>query len=82
MRSRAVRRPFLCCDSMALAPPPCAICVSSFLIWVTRSTTLRLFLAKSGDLVLTVVFRTDAGTRNPSRRNGGYCRSSVKRIDL
>src|SRR5580698_6678448 len=80
MRSRAVSRPFLCCDSIAFAPPPCAICVSSFLICVTRSTTLRLFLAKSGDLVLTLVFRTDAGTRNPSRRNGGCCRS-VKKAD-
>ena len=36
-----VRRPFLCCDSMAFAPPPGEICSSSFLSWVRRSMMRR-----------------------------------------
>ena len=43
MRSRAVRRPFLCCASMALAPPPWRIFSSSFLISVRRAIISRLF---------------------------------------
>src|SRR6266480_1861873 len=47
MRSRAVRRPFLCCDSMAFAPPPTRICSSSFLMVVSKSTARRAFLSNS-----------------------------------
>src|SRR5947207_7668759 len=65
MRSRAVSRPFLCCDSMAFAPPPWRICSSSFLIFVNKSTIRRVFFSNSGDLRLAVVFRTEADTREP-----------------
>src|SRR6267378_5114772 len=65
MRSRAVSRPFLCCDSMAFAPPPWRICSSSFLILVSKSTMRRAFFSNSGDLRLTLVFRTEADTRRP-----------------
>ena len=44
IRSRAVRRPFLCCDSMAFAPPPWRILLSSFLISVRRSIICRLLV--------------------------------------
>src|ERR1700736_3751807 len=64
-RSCEVSHTYISCDSMALGPPPWQICSSSFLIWVTRSTTLRLFFAKSSDLALMLVFRTDADTRKP-----------------
>src|ERR1700758_2747348 len=67
-RSRAVRRFFLCCDSMALAPPPWRIFSSSFLM-VVRSSTMRWeFFSKSGDFALIAVFRTDADTRRPRRQ--------------
>src|SRR5438876_9816252 len=65
MRSRAVRRPFLCCDSMAFAPPPWRICSSSFLIFVNKSTMRRVFFSNSGDFRFAVVFRTEADTRGP-----------------
>src|SRR3984893_8714223 len=65
MRSRAVSRPFLCCDSMAFAPPPWRICSSSFLICVTRSIIRRVFFSNSGDFVLTFVLRIDAATNRP-----------------
>src|SRR3954454_6440033 len=78
MRSRAVSRPFLCCDSMAFAPPPTDICSSSFLTCVTKSTTLRLFLANSGDLVFTLLFRTEEGTREPSQRTYSELQPSCK----
>src|SRR6516225_3525925 len=65
MRSRAVRRPFLCCDSIAFAPPPCRIFSSSFLISVRRSTMRRAFLSNSGDLRFVAVFRTEADTLGP-----------------
>src|SRR5215467_4581365 len=65
MRSRAVRRPFLCCDSMALAPPPWRICSSSFLISVRSSTMRRVFFSNSGDLRFVEVFRTEADTLCP-----------------
>jgi hypothetical protein len=32
---------------------------------VTRSIIRRVFFSNSGDLVLTLVFKTDAGTREP-----------------
>src|ERR1700691_1256662 len=51
MRSRAVRRPFLCCASMAFAPPHWRIRSSSFLISVSRSTICRLRFSKSADFV-------------------------------
>src|SRR5882757_572744 len=67
-RSRAVRRFFLCCDSMALAPPPWRIFSSSFLM-VVRSSTMRWeFFSKSGDFALIAVFRTEADTRRPRRQ--------------
>src|SRR5579863_50939 len=53
MRSRAVRRSFLCCDSIAFAPPPCLICSSSFLICVSRSIICRLFFSNAGENVST-----------------------------
>src|SRR6266849_1982070 len=65
MRSRAVRRPFLCCDSMAFAPPPWRICSSSFLILVSKSTMRRVFFSNSGDFGFTLVFSTEADTRGP-----------------
>src|SRR5712692_8954565 len=65
MRSRAVSRPFLCCDSMAFAPPPNAICSSSFLICVTRSIIRRVFFSNSGDFVFTFVLRIEAATHRP-----------------
>src|SRR5712692_11098098 len=65
MRSRAVSRPFLCCDSMALAPPPWRICSSSFLIFVSKSMMRRVFFSNSGDFRFAVVFRTEADTRRP-----------------
>src|ERR1700675_3427499 len=65
MRSRAVSRPFLCCDSMAFAPPPWRICSSSFFIFVRRSIIRRWFFSKSGDFALTLDFRTEAATRRP-----------------
>src|ERR1700730_4415653 len=65
IRSRAVSRPFLCCASIAFTRATWQICSSSFLTCVTRSMTLRLFFAKSGDWILTLVFRTDADTREP-----------------
>src|SRR6267142_2040136 len=65
MRSRAVRRPFLCCDSMAFAPPPWRICSSSFLILVSKSTMRRAFFSNSGDFEFTLVFSTEADTRRP-----------------
>src|ERR1700688_1699297 len=65
--SRAVSRFFLCCDSMALAPPPWRIVSSSFLM-VVRSSTMRWeFFSKSGDFVLMAVSRTDEDTRRPRR---------------
>src|SRR6266478_3005943 len=65
MRSRAVSRPFLCCASMAFAPPPTAICSSSFLICVTRSIIRRVFFSNSGDFVFTFVLRIEAATHRP-----------------
>src|SRR5258708_9885279 len=66
--SRAVRRFFLCCDSMALGPPHWRIFSSSFLM-VVRSSTMRWeFFSKSGDFVLMAVFKTDEDTRRPRRR--------------
>src|SRR5579864_7260808 len=49
IRSRAVSRPFLCCRSIAGAPPPWRIRSSSFLISVSRSTICRVFFSKAGD---------------------------------
>src|SRR5260370_12966071 len=67
-RSRAVTRFFLCCDSMALAPPPWRIFSSSFLM-AARSSTMRWeFFSNSGDFALMAVFRTDEDTRRPRRR--------------
>src|SRR5437867_10196628 len=65
MRSRAVKRPFLCCDSMAFAPPPWRICSSSFFILVSKSTMRRVFFSNSGDFEFTLVFSTEADTRRP-----------------
>src|SRR5260370_38756435 len=65
MGHRAVGRPFLCCHSMALAPPPWRICSSSFLIFVSKSTMRRVFFSNSGDFRFAVVFRTEADTRRP-----------------
>src|ERR1700679_2448545 len=50
MRSRAVSRPFLCCASMAFAPPPWPIVSSSVLISATRSIISREFFSNSTDL--------------------------------
>src|ERR1700730_10147332 len=65
MRSRAVNRPFLCCDSIAFAPPPTAICSSSFLICVTRSIIRRVFFSNSGAFVFTFDLRIEAATHRP-----------------
>src|SRR5450755_3342517 len=51
MRSRAVRRPFLCWASIAFAPPHWRIRSSSFLISVSRSIICRLRFSKSADFV-------------------------------
>ena len=48
MRSRAVRRPFLCCASMACGAAALADRSSSFLISVRRSTMRRVFLERRG----------------------------------
>src|SRR2546429_9182244 len=73
MRSRAVSRPFLCCDSMAFAPPPWRIWFSSFFIFVNKSTMRRVFFSNSGDFRLAVVFRTEADTRGP--REAASCQN-------
>src|SRR5437588_5080912 len=65
MRSRAVSRPFGCCDSIAFALPPWRICYYSFLISVRRSIMRRVFFSNSGDLRFVAVFRTEADTLGP-----------------
>src|SRR5882757_4984021 len=67
MRSRAVRRPFLCWDSMAFAPPPWRICSSLFLISVKSSMMRRVFFWKSGESRLMEDFRVEADTPAPSQ---------------
>src|ERR1700739_4915319 len=69
-RSRAVRRFFLCWDSMAFAPPPWRLFSSSFLM-VVRSSTMRWeFFSNSGDFALMAVLRTIENTRGPRRGEG------------
>src|SRR6266705_671484 len=68
MRSRAVSRPFLCCDSTAFAPPPWRICSSSFLIFVSKSMMRRVFFSNSGDFRFALVLRTESDTRSPHSR--------------
>src|SRR5579884_103330 len=50
MRSRAVRRPFACCDSMAFAPPPSRILSCSRATAPTRSAMARAFFWKRAEL--------------------------------
>ena len=47
MRSRAVIRPFSCCFSMALSPPPLRTCASSSLAWRARSRLWSRFFLNS-----------------------------------
>src|SRR5260370_23684846 len=77
MRSRAVSRPFLCCDSMAFAPPPWRICSSSFLMVVNRSTRRRAFFSNSADFKFAEVFRTEADTQSP--RTNAILKDFLKR---
>src|SRR5579863_8433592 len=70
-RSRAVRRFFLCWDSMALGPPPSRICSSSFLMEVRSSTMRWEFFWKSGDFASMEDFKTEEDTRRPRRREWG-----------
>src|SRR5258708_36960963 len=69
MRSRAVRRFFLYCASMALAPPPWRMVSSSFLISVRRSMMRRAFFPKSGDSRLMRDSKTELDTRRPLVEN-------------
>src|ERR1017187_6045417 len=62
MRSRAVKRPFLCCPSTDLAPPPWRICSSSFFSAVRRAIMSRLFFWNAGDFVSTCVSMIAAAT--------------------
>src|SRR5208283_3058153 len=78
MRSRAVRRDFLCWASMALGPPAWRICSSSFL-WAVRSSTRRWeFFWKSGDCVLMEDFKTGTGDLGWRLETGQYTRQRSK----
>ena len=58
-RSRAVRRPFLCCDSIAFAPPPCWMISSSLRTCATSSATAFWLRSKRGESVFTCVSNVD-----------------------
>src|SRR5574340_349695 len=81
-RSRAVRRFFLCCDSMAFAPPPCRRASSSFLMVVRRSTMWRVFFWNSGDSGLTLVFRTEANPQGPRTRESQLIEYTKDRLNV
>src|SRR5579862_8823142 len=70
MRSRAVRRPFLCCASLARGPPPSSSLASSFLISVRKFTMRRVLFAKSLDSRLTRVASTALGKCQTSNFSG------------
>ena len=55
MRSRAVRRPFLCCDSIALSPPPWAIICSSLRTLATISAMAFRLCSKRDESLFTLV---------------------------
>src|SRR6476659_9200741 len=59
MRSRAVRRPFLCWLSMALGPPPSRICSSSLRTAETRSAKNRMLASKRAAVASTRVVRME-----------------------
>ncbi len=59
MRSRAVSRPFLCCDSIALSPPPVRMISSSLRIWVTSSATAFWLRSKRDESVFTLLWNSD-----------------------
>src|ERR1700751_3007713 len=64
-RSRAVRRPFLCCDSTAFGPPPWQMISSWFFSPVRSSMMWREFFLKSAESRLMEDFRVDADTQVP-----------------
>src|SRR5512146_946223 len=58
IRSRAVRRFFACCDSIAFGPPPWRSSSSSLRILATRAAIALMFFSNAADLVSTLEERT------------------------
>src|SRR5271157_2052289 len=61
IRSRAVRRPFLCCAAMAFSPPPCRMISSSLRTCATISAMAFWLRSKRGESVFTLLWNGEFG---------------------